>query len=232
MRDNILDKLSDEYKDLKNIFSISILSSVFVEGGALALEGITGLSLGATALIAIPLFIILFPDETNELWKELCYLLNPNYRDYPNITIYEGMDYNTQKLFDKSPVILVLNGQSLDEYVKFTLNDYFKNPDILSDKTRRRVESNRMKINQPNLGGSGIGPDSNDTENWWEDIGEYLKDLHDEYEIAKDNKMTLQFIRSHFWELITLSLTFETINVVDFLIKIFLFELSKESSGK
>ena len=142
------------------------------------------------------------------------------------------MDYNTQKLFDKSPVILVLNGQSLDEYVKFTLNDYFKNPDVLSDKTRRRVESNRIKINQPNLGGPGSGPDSNGTENRWKYIGKYLKDLHDEYEIAKDNKMTLQFIKSHFWELITLSLTFETINVVDFLIKIFLFELSKENSGK
>lgn len=56
--ENILDKLSEEYKDLKNIFSISILSSVFIEGGGIALEGITGLSLGATALIAIPLFII------------------------------------------------------------------------------------------------------------------------------------------------------------------------------
>ena len=211
---------------------ISRIGRPHVEGGAVVLEGVSGLSLGAAALIAIPLFIILFPDEANELWKELCYLVNPNYNDYPNITIYEGIDYNTQKLFDKSQVILVLNGQSLDEYIKFTLNDYLKNPDIMSDKTRRRVEYNRIKIKQPNLSGPGSGPDSNGTENKWEDIGKYLKDLHEEYEIAKNNKMTLQFIKSHFWELLTLSLTFETINVVDFLIKIFLFELSKENSGK
>ena len=76
---------------------------MFVDGGAVVLEGVTGLSLGAAALIAIPLFIILCPDEANELWKELCYLVNPNYKDYPNITIYEGIDYNTQKLFDKNP---------------------------------------------------------------------------------------------------------------------------------
>ena len=119
--DSILDKLSDEYKDLKNIFSISILSSVFVEGGGLALEGIGSLSLGATAVIAIPLFIILFPDLANELWKEFMYLLNPNYKDYPNITIYEGVS-NTQELFDKNPTVLVLNGQSLDDYIKFQFN--------------------------------------------------------------------------------------------------------------
>lgn len=157
-------------------------------------------------------------------------MLNPNYKDFPNITIYEGVDFNIQNLFKKNQSFLILDEKSLDEYLIYVMKDTFKNPDILSDKTRRKVESNRIKIKQPNVNSPGGGSDSNGTNNTWENLGKYLKDLYDDYKIAKKNNQTLQFVKSHFLELLAISLTFETINLVDFLIKLFLLELSKENS--
>ena len=79
---NLLNKVSKEFNDLKNIFSSSILSSVFVEGEFFAFEGLVGLSLGAAMVITIPLFIVLFLNEANELWKDFMYLLNPNIKNF------------------------------------------------------------------------------------------------------------------------------------------------------
>ncbi len=208
--DSILDKLSEEYKDLKNIFSISILSSVFVEGGAVVLEGVTGLSLGAAALIAIPLFIILCPDEANELWKELCYLVNPNYKDYPNITIYEGIDYNTQKLFDKPPVILVLNGQSLDEYI---ISHYKSNPNPKKDK--QTIKNYNAKLNHDKnmnlpLYFTAVGGDSDDSDPGnWTNVGKYVKDILNDFNSLETTSEKVTFLKSHLHELLTLSLAVE-----------------------
>ena len=226
---NLLNNLSDEFISLKNIFSISILTAPMVEETILVSE-ICGLSLGAATLIMIPIICFFCPDKVNSAWEGLVYMLNPNYKDFPNITIYEGVDFNIQNLFKKNQSFLILDEKSLDEYLIYVMKDTFKNPDILSDKTRRKVESNRIKIKQPNVNSPGGGSDSNGTNNTWENLGKYLKDLYDDYKIAKKNNQTLQFVKSHFLELLAISLTFETINLVDFLIKLFLLELSKENS--
>jgi hypothetical protein len=124
---NLLDKVSKEFSDLKNIFSISMLSSVFVEGGVFAFEGLAGLSLGATAVIMNPLFIVLFPDQANELWKEFIYLLNPNYKEYPNITIPENT-YQNQYLFTTTNDVVYLNQNSLHDNAIITLIDFRNHP--------------------------------------------------------------------------------------------------------
>ena len=49
-------------------------------------EVLAGISLGTAVVITIPLFIVLFPDYANALWKDFMYLLNPNYEEFPDIT--------------------------------------------------------------------------------------------------------------------------------------------------
>ena len=127
---NLLDKVSKEFGDLKNIFSISMLSSVFVEGGVFAFEGLAGLSLGATAVIMIPLFIVLFPDQANELWKDFMHLLNPNYKDYPDITIPENT-YQVQYSVSTTNVLLNTNSD---------LNTLLKSPDFDKKLKKNQIE--------------------------------------------------------------------------------------------
>ena len=81
------------------------LGSFFVEAG-MFLTGIVPVlgefTLGGAGLVGVPLipiFIVLFPDESNALWLKFAYLLNPEARDYPDIPIYEGTDLNTYRLF-------------------------------------------------------------------------------------------------------------------------------------
>lgn len=207
---SILDKLSDEYKDLMNIFSISILSSVFVEGGTIVLEGITGFSLGAITIITLPIFVILFPDEVNELWKEFLYLLNPNYNDYPDITIYEGMDYNTQNLFSKNPTILVLNGQSLDEYI---ISHYKSNPNPKKDKQTIKNYNSKLNhdknMNLPHyFTAVGGDPDDSDSENWT-NVGRYVKDILNDFNSLETTSDKVTFLKSHLNELLTFTLALE-----------------------
>ena len=127
---NLLNKVSKEFNDLKNIFSISILSSVFVEGGFFAFEGLAGLSLGAAMVITIPLFIVLFPNETNELWKDFMYLLNPNYKEYLDITIPENT-YNVQYSVSTTNVLLNTNSD---------LNTLLKSPDFDKKLKKNQIE--------------------------------------------------------------------------------------------
>ena len=169
---NLLDKVSKEFSDLKNIFSISILSSVFVEGGVFAFEGLTGLSLGATAVIMIPLFIVLFLDQANELWKEFMYLLNPNYKEYPNILIIN--DYQSQ--LD----ILNINVLYLNQYTPIDhtiiILDNFKNPNY-DKKTYKNFQNmliDSKKSQKLNFGPSGGSPNS--TGGTVGDVGKYIKD--------------------------------------------------------
>ena len=118
---NLLDKVSKEFSDLKIIFGISMAVTDLVGNGLLfeglgsilagTTEVLAGISLGTAVVITIPLFIVLFPDYANALWKDFMYLLNPNYKEYPNIPIYENNNYYNNQ-------ILVLNIQLLDDYTK------------------------------------------------------------------------------------------------------------------
>lgn len=165
---NLLNHSSNAYSGLKNIFSVSIFSSVFVECGSLILEGFSGISLGAAAVIAIPLFITLFPDHANELWKKFAYLLNPNYKEYPNIPIIENND--PQYIINTN--VLYLNQQKPINYKIITLNDDFRNYpyDKTTDKTRNQVLIQNMKINQPTLN-APAGDTPNGTDGTWNDVG-------------------------------------------------------------
>ena len=181
-------------------------------------------------MIVLPLIIILFPNECNWLWENFIYLLNPNYKSYPNITIYEGFDYNNQNLFNDKFTALELNDKSLDDYIKFKFNDiFYKNPRKNYDNYVYKNINNNNNLKQFKIKNSGGGgPDSNDTDTDWIRVGKHIRELYDEYKLAKAEGETLKFVKSHFLELFTLYLKFQTIDMVDFLVNLFLFELSKE----
>ena len=231
---NLQNESSKEYQDLKVIFSSCFMSSFFVgDVSSLGLGLFGGLSTGsliASSLIVLPLIIILFPNECNWLWENFIYLLNPNYKSYPNITIYEGFDYNNQNLFNDKFTALELNDKSLDDYIKFKFNDiFYKNPRKNYDNYVYKNINNNNNLKQFKIKNSGGGgPDSNDTDTDWIRVGKHIRELYDEYKLAKAEGETLKFVKSHFLELFTLYLKFQTIDMVDFLVNLFLFELSKE----
>ena len=71
-------------------------------------------------LLILPVVMFLCPDEVNEAWKNFIYLLNPYYKDYPNIPIYEN--YPPEE--SETPPIISLDGQLLEDYIISA----FKNP--------------------------------------------------------------------------------------------------------
>lgn len=221
---NLLDKVSKEFSDLKNIFTISILSSVFVEGGVFAFEGLAGLSLGATAVIMIPLFIVLFLDQANELWKEFMYLLNPNYKEYPNILIIN--DYQSQ--LD----ILNINVLYLNQYTPIDhtiiILDNFKNPNY-DKKTYKNFQNmliDSKKSQKLNFGPSGGSPNS--TGGTVGDVGKYIKELHEEYKSLETTSEKIIFIKNHILNIFTIGLKIETIDLIYDLINLLRYDLSKD----
>lgn len=62
------------------------------------------------------------------------------------------------------------------------------------------------------------------------EVGKFVRELYDDYKDAKKMGKGLQFIKSHFFELFALSTYIGTIDLIEFLINIFLFELSNENS--
>ena len=221
---NLLDKVSKEFSDLKNIFTISILSSVFVEGGVFAFEGLAGLSLGATAVIMIPLFIVLFPDHANELWKEFMHLLNPNYKDYPNIHITN--DYQTQLDILNITNVLYLNQYTLIDTI-IILDNFKKHPyDKPTLENYRKMLIDSRKSQKLNFGPSGGSPNS--TGGTVGDVGKYIKELHEEYKSLETTSEKIIFIKNHILNIFTIGLKIETIDLIYDLINLLLYELSKD----
>ncbi|WP_458455812.1 hypothetical protein [Methanobrevibacter sp.] len=142
---NIYNDSSKEFFDMKTIFSSCIMSSVMMEGlSTFVLDAspvLSGISLGVGFLLFIPMVMFFFPDEVNELWLEFAYLINPEARDYPNITIYEGMDYNSANIFPENEIILYLNGMSLEEYIISEFSK--KNGGYLGKDTYKYYQKNR-----------------------------------------------------------------------------------------
>ena len=227
---NLLDGSSEEYKDLKNVFGIGIFSSTVMEGVGFVLE-LGGVSLGLISVVTIPLAIIFFPEQSNEIWKGLMYMLNPNYKDYPDIPTNDGKDYVVPKV----PTVLVLDGESLDDYIM----SYFKgnkNPNPKRDKNYWGNHHRDLIIKKNymiKIGSVPNGKDSNGTDDIKsaEEVGKYLKELYEGYKNAKTKGETIKFIMSHLKELLTFSLYIESKGVVEFLINLFLYELNKDNSN-
>ncbi|KZX10706.1 hypothetical protein MBORA_17860 [Methanobrevibacter oralis] len=232
---NSLNRHTMEFKNLKVIFSTCVMFSFIFEGlSSLVLEMVGIESVIGGGVIIIPILIILFPDECNKIWENFVYLINPCYKDYPNITIYEGGDYTIQH--DVS--ILNLNDKSIEDYLKFVFIEIIsknsnRNPRNIPSKNNAytNIDVNPSVWLKPkHIVLNGGDPDSKSTDNGWFEVGKRVKELYDEYNVVKAEGKTLEFAKAHYLELIALFLKFETIDVVEFLLNFCLFELSNENS--
>lgn len=218
--EKLLDYLSDEFKELQMIFAIGGVSTVLFDGLEIVGFGVADFSLGSLLIIGLPIAILVAPDQVNDAWKKLMYLLNPNYKDYPDIPIYDNNDPN-------NPIIN--SGNIIDE----NSNDNFKIiPNKKSIKTYNKVNFYR-RDSEIKIGPVPDGKDSNDTD--WDynlKVGKYIRELYDGYKKAKQLGKGTEFALSHLKELLIISLYFETIDLVDFVLKLTLFEFVKESLTK
>ena len=183
-----------------------------------------GLSLGATAVIMIPLFIVLFPDQANELWKEFIYILNPNYKEYPNIHITN--DYQTQLDILNITNILYLNQYTLIDTI--IILDNFKNPNY-DKKTYKNFQNmliDSKKSQKLNFGPSADTPNS--TGGTVGDVGKYIKELYEEYKSLETTSEKIIFIKNHILNIFTIGLKIETIDLIYDLINLLLYDLSKD----
>lgn len=78
---------------------------------------------------------------------------------------------------------------------------------------------------------SGKDPKDMDDISSAEEVGKYLKELYKNYKDAKSKGEVLKFVKSNIKELFALSLYFESIETVNLLINLFLYELEKDKVG-
>ena len=224
----LLNQSSYEFDCLRNIFSISVLSSVFVESGSLILEGLGGASLGSALVIFIPLFIVLFPDLSNELWIEFISLLNPSYKEYLNMSMMENMSQIDYCLFGTVNNILYLNHSSLLDYAIITLLDFKGFHDKNSEKTYSDALKSSIKIKQPYLSAPG-GDIPNSTGGDWESIGKFVRELVDEFKSLDNTFEKIRFVKNNILKIYVVILGIETIPLIEDFIKLLLYELSKDN---
>lgn len=227
---NLLDKVSKEFNDLKIIFGISTAVTDLV-GNGLLFEGLgsilAGISLGTAVVITIPLFIVLFPDYANALWKDFMYLLNPNYKEFPEITIPENT-FNVQYSVSTTNNVVNLNQNSLHDYAIITLIDFRNHPnDKTTQRTMRLASKQQMKIDQPVLNGPG-GDTPNGT-GGMRDVGKYIKEVYDEYKTLNSTSKKISFLKNEILNMFTVGIVFESIPIVTFFINLLLFELTKDT---
>ena len=245
---NLLDKVSKEFGDLKIIFSGSMAVTDLVGNGLFGIladisfgtifeglgsilagttEVLAGISLGTAVVITIPLFIVLFPDYANALWKDFMYLLNPNYEEFPDITIPENT-FNVQYSVSTTNNVVYLNQNSLHDYAIITLIDFRNHPyDKPTQRTMRLASKQQMKIDQPVLNGP-----SGDTPNGtggMRDVGKYIKEVYDEYKTLNSTSKKISFLKNEILNMFTVGLVFESIPMVTFFINLLLFELTKDT---
>ena len=85
-----------------------------------------------------------------------------------------------------------------------------------------------MKINQPTLN-APAGDTPNGTDGTWNDVGKYIKELHDEYKSLNTVPEKIRFIKNNILKIFTIGLRIETIDLIYDLINLLLYELSKET---
>ncbi|OEC94292.1 MULTISPECIES: nitrous oxide reductase family maturation protein NosD [Methanobrevibacter] len=238
---NLLNNMGREFNDLKNIFGIGVISATLigeVEFIGLEMSGIGSaliegseigllfgeISIAPIMLISLPIIMFLFPEQVNEVWMNFASLFNPYYKDYPDIPIYE----NTYPANIINPPKLVLDGKSSDDYIISQL----KNNRNFNNKYKRYNSNvNKDNINfKIKIGPipSGKGPKDMDNLGSAEEVGKYLKELYKNYKDAKSKGEVLKFVKSNIKELFALSLYFESIETVNLLINLFLYEIEKD----
>ena len=154
------------------------------------------------------------------------YLLNPNYKEYPNIPITEN-EYRTQYFGKTNSEILILNRYSLLDYTIKTLDNFKRHPyDKPTLENYRKMLLDSKKPQKLNFGPTGGTPNS--TGGTVEDVGKYIKELHDEYKSLDTASEKIRFIKKHILSIFTIGLKIETIDLIYDLINLLLYELSKD----
>jgi hypothetical protein len=190
------------------------------------LEALGGLNVPALIFL-LATYMVFYPDEANEAWKDFMYLLNPNYKEYPNIPITEN-EYRSQYVGKTNNEILNLNPYSLLDYTIITLDNFKRHPyDKQTNYCYKNMLLDSRKPQKLNFGPTGGTPNS--TGGTVEDVGKYIKELHDEYKSLKTTSEKIKFIKNHILNIFTIGLKIETIDLIYDLINLLLYELSKDN---
>ncbi len=124
--------------------------------------------------------------------------------------------------------------KTLQDYIisEFKKNRDPKNPNYDKNSINNHINNYLIQREFQTKLGPIQGDDSNGTESYnpHREVGKYVRELYDDYNDAKRLGNGFQFVKAHLLELFALNTYVGTIDLIEFLINIFLFELSKDNS--